>query len=99
MSPYFYLYLSSFFYLKTRLKSQKAEKKSEADAKAEADADYEDISDDASDISSDIAPDYQDSIWEKKAKRIEFFPKDPWCMNQEELEKHHPMSGAGCSVM
>ena len=40
-----------------------------------------------------------DSVWEKRAKRIEFFPKDPWCMNQEELEKHHPMSGAGCSVM
>ena len=83
--------------MKTRLKSRKAEKKSDADAGA--DADYEDISDDTSDISSDIAPDYQDSIWEKKAKRIDFFPKDPWCMNQEELEKHHPMSGAGCSVM
>ena len=40
-----------------------------------------------------------DSVWEKRGKRIEFFPKDPWCMNQEELEKHHPMSGAGCSVM
>ena len=41
-----------------------------------------------------------EQIWEIQAKKIDFFPKDEWCMTTDELEEKWPhLKENQCTVM